>query len=172
MMNLYKSHMRSKAEYCCVVWSPSQKKDIRRLERKQKWFTKKIGLKGKNYHQRLKCLNLYSMERREMYDNTWQQIEDPEKNLMGFEMNERARYRTIKDTRIKWNRKSKNSTLIFNSPARKIMRLFNAIPGEICDITGKKTEFFKRELDRWLSGVPPTLHSYVIFLSLTKITLL
>ena len=74
-----------------------------------------------------------------MIINTWQQIEDPEKNILGFELNERARHRTIKDTRVKWNKKSKNSTLIYNSPARKMMRLFNAIPGEIRDITGKKT---------------------------------
>ena len=119
-MNLYKSHMRSKAEYCCIVWSPSHKKDISRLERIQKGYTKRIeGLERKNYYQRLKCLNLYSMERRERYMiiNTWQQIEDPEKNILGFEMNKRARHRTIKDTRIKWN----------------MMRLFNAIPGEIKD---------------------------------------
>ena len=92
-MNLYKSHMRSKAEYCCIVWSPTHKKDISRLERIQKGFTKRIeGLEGKNYHQRLKYLNLYSMERRReryMIINTWQQIEDPEKKIMGFEMNER-----------------------------------------------------------------------------------
>ena len=125
-MKLYNSHMRSKAEYCCIVWSPLHKKEISRLERIQKGFSKKIeGLEGKNYHQRLKCLNLYSMERRERYMiiNTWQQIEDLEKNLLGFEMNERARHRTIKDTRIKWNKKSKNSTLIYNSPARKVTTL-------------------------------------------------
>ena len=161
MLNLFKSHMRSKAEYCCIVWSPSHKKDISRLERIQKGYTKKIeGMEEKNYHQRLKCLNLYSMERRReryMIINTWQQIEDPEKNILGFELNERARHRTIKDTRIKWNKKSKNSTLIYNSPARKMMRLFNAIPGKIRDIEGEKTEYFKRELDRWLNGVPDKL---------------
>ena len=98
-MNLYKSHMRSKAEYCCIVGSPSHKKGISRLEMIQKGYTKRIeGLEGKNYHQRLKCLNLYSMERkreRYMIINTWQQIEAPEKNLLGFEINERARHRTI-----------------------------------------------------------------------------
>ena len=43
-----------------------------------------------------------------------------------------------------------------------MMRLFNAIPGEIRDITGKKTEFFKRELDRCLNGVPdkPEIDEY------------
>ena len=158
--------LMSKAEYCCVVWSPSHKKDISRIERIQKGYTKRIeGMEGKNYHQRLKCLNLYSMERRReryMIINAWQQLEDPEKNLLGFETNERARHRTIKDTRIKWNKKSKNSTLIYNSPARKMMRLFNAIPGEIRDIKGEKTEYFKRELDRWLNGVPdePEIDEY------------
>ena len=77
----------------------------------QKGFTKRIeGLEGKNYHQRLIYLNLYSMEgRRERYMiiNTWQQIEDPEKNILGFETNERARYRSIKDTRMKWSKKAK-----------------------------------------------------------------
>ena len=97
-----------------------------------------------------------------MIINTWQQIEDPEKNLLGFEINERARHRTIKDTRIKWNKKSKNSTLIYNSPDRKMMRLFNAIPGKIRDIEGEKTEYFKRELDRWLNEVPdkPEMDDY------------
>merc|ERR1711874_417439 len=33
MMKLFKSHMRSKAEYCCIVWSPTYKKEI------QKGFT-------------------------------------------------------------------------------------------------------------------------------------
>ena len=57
MMKLFKSHMRSKAEYCCIVWSPSHKNDISRLERIQKGYTKRIeGMEGKNYHQRLKCL--------------------------------------------------------------------------------------------------------------------
>ena len=58
-----------------------------------------------------------------MIINAWQQIKDEGKNIMAFEASERARYRTIKDTRIKWNRKSKNSMLIFNSPARKMMTL-------------------------------------------------
>ena len=100
MMKLFKSHMRSKAEYCCIVWSPSNKNDISRIERIQKGYTKRIeGMEGKNYQQRLKCLNLYSMERRReryMIINAWQQIEDEEKNIMGFELSERERYRKIK----------------------------------------------------------------------------
>ena len=48
MLNLFKSHIRSKAEYCCIVWSPLHKKDISRLERIQKGYTKRIeGPEGK-----------------------------------------------------------------------------------------------------------------------------
>ena len=88
-----------------------------------------------------------------MIINAWQQIEDEGKNIMGFEMSERARYRTIIDTRIKWSKKNENSTIIYNSPARKMMRLFNAIPGEIRNKTGIETDQFKKDLDRWLNGV-------------------
>ena len=106
------------------------------------------------------------MERRReryMIINAWQHIEDQGKKLMGFEMNERARHRTIKNSQVKWSKKSKNSMIIDNSPGRKLMRLFNAIPGEIRDITGLKTEaFLKRELDRWLNRVPdkPEIDEY------------
>ena len=45
-------------------------------------------------------------------------------------------------------------TKILNSPARKMERLFNCIPGHIRDITGRSTEYFKKQLDEWLKGVP------------------
>ena len=81
----------------------------------------------------------HGKKKRYMIINTWQQIEDEGKNIMGFETSDRARYRKIRDTRIKWSKKSEYSMIIYNSPARKMMRLFNAIPGEIRDITGVKT---------------------------------
>ena len=45
-------------------------------------------------------------------------------------------------------------TRILNSPARKMERLFNCIPGHIRDITGRPTEYFKKQLDEWLKDVP------------------
>ena len=160
MMKLFKAHVRSKAEYCCIVWSPTFKKDISKIERIQKSFTKKIaGLENKNYHQRLKSLKLYSLERRReryMIINTWQQIEGQRENMMKFEINERSRHRTIKATRIKLKKNSKKSSMIYNSPALKMMRLFNAIPGELRDVTKVKLDTFKRKLDKWLSIIPDT----------------
>ena len=160
MMKLFKLNIRSKAEYCSIVWSPTQRKEINKIERIQKSFTKFIeGMEDKNYHEHLKCLKLFSLERRReryMILNTWQQIEGLRENLMGFEINERSRHRTIKSTRVKWNKNSKKASIIFDSPALKMMRIFNAIPGELRDTTGIKLDTFKRKLDSWLSLVPDT----------------
>ena len=160
LMKLYKTHIRSKAEYCCIVWSPTNKQEISKIERIQKSFTNKIeGMEDMNYHQRLKSLKLYSLERRQeryMIINTWQQLEGQRENLMDFELNGRSRHRTIKATRVKWNRNSKNSSLVYNSQALKMMRLFNAIPEDLRDTTEVNLETFKRKLDKWLALVPDT----------------
>ena len=65
MMTLYKSLVRSHLEYCCPLWNCSKNKDIQQLERIQRTFTLKIdGIQHLNYWQRLKALNLMSLQRR------------------------------------------------------------------------------------------------------------
>ena len=53
------------------MWSPLEKaqRDINEIERIQKSFTNRIrGMEGLNYHQRLKELELYSLEGRRERD--------------------------------------------------------------------------------------------------------
>ena len=65
MVTLYKSLVRSIMEYCCPLWSPSKLGDIQALESIQRTFTSKIaGLNNIDYWQRLKKLNLMSLQRR------------------------------------------------------------------------------------------------------------
>ena len=65
MLTLFNSLIRSKLEFCCQVWSPYKKKDIARLEQIQRSFTFRIrGLKHLNYWERLKDLNIMSLQRR------------------------------------------------------------------------------------------------------------
>ena len=61
-------------------------------------------------------------------------------------------------------------TKILNSPARKMERLFNCIPGHLRDITRRPTGYFKKHLDKWLrEKVPdqPKCGVYVERLSLS-----
>lgn len=64
MLTLFNSLVRSKLEYFCVVWSPC-KKEIRYIGTIQRSFTKEIkGMKELNYWERLKRLNIKSLQRR------------------------------------------------------------------------------------------------------------
>ena len=75
MLTLFKTMVRSKIEYCCPVWDPSKIEDISDIENIQRNFTRKIcGLSQLNYWERLKKLNLMSLQRRrERYTiiHTW-----------------------------------------------------------------------------------------------------
>ena len=67
MCPLFKALIRPILEYGNAVWSPFCKEDIDNLERVQRHFTKRIdGLYNLSYNERLKTLNLPSLEFRRM----------------------------------------------------------------------------------------------------------
>ena len=165
MMTMYNTYIRSKLEYCSLVWSPSQQKYINKLERVQKNFTSKIeGIEHLNYHKKLKKLKLYSLERRReryMIINAWQQIEGITENVLGLKARRMGRSRRIISTKIPLGVngkriKERDRTLIHNSTAKKMERIFNALPQDIRNLTGVETDNFKRLLDKWLLNVPDT----------------
>ena len=64
MMMMFNSYIRSKLDYCCLIWNPVKKEDIDKIERIQRSFTAKIkGMEELDYHERLKILNTYSLEK-------------------------------------------------------------------------------------------------------------
>ena len=165
MMRMFNTYIRSRLEYCGLVWSPSHQKDINKIERVQRNFTSKIEeMEQLNYHQRLKKLNLYSLERRReryLIINAWQQIEEIKENTLGLKARRIGRSRRIVSTKIPLGIngkriKEKDRTLIHNSTAKKMERLFNVLPQILRNMTGTTTETFKRNLDEWLKNVPDT----------------
>ena len=64
-MRLYKSLVRLHLEYCASAWSPHYVKDKELLERVQHRFTRMFkDVRGMDYGERLKCLNLWTLEER------------------------------------------------------------------------------------------------------------
>ena len=65
MLTLYKSFVRSQLEYCSLLWHPILVGDIELVEGVQRTFTARIsGMGHLNYWERLKSLNLMSLQRR------------------------------------------------------------------------------------------------------------
>jgi len=59
------TYVRPLLEYNCVAWSPHLKRDIELIEQVQRRFTKRLsGLSGYSYDERLKLLNLDSLQYR------------------------------------------------------------------------------------------------------------
>ena len=65
MIQLYKSLIRSRVEYCCPLWNPYLAKDIQVIEDVRRYFTSRIsGLSHLSDWERLSALNLLSLQRR------------------------------------------------------------------------------------------------------------
>ena len=67
LLKLYKTLVRPHLEYCVQFWSPYYRKDIIKLERVQKRFTRMLpGLDGLSYKERLDKLGLFALEHRRL----------------------------------------------------------------------------------------------------------
>ena len=163
MLRMFNTYIKSKMEYCCIVWSPVSQKWIYELEKIQKSFTSKInGMEELDYHERLKKLNLYSLERRReryLIIYGWQQLEGKRENVLRLTATKTMRDRRIISPKIpnmangkRLSRVEKRQ--IYNCPSRKTQRLFNSIPGSIRNLTDITLDTFKRHLDDWLKTVP------------------
>ena len=79
MIQLYKSFMRSKLEYCSSLWNPSIVRDIETIEDVQRFFINRIssGISDLFYCNILTALKIQSIQRRrEWYiiTHTWKTI--------------------------------------------------------------------------------------------------
>ena len=65
MVTLFKAMVLPILEYCSQLWSPNKLGEIRKIEAVQRSFTFRVsGMSNLSYWERLKRLNMYSLERR------------------------------------------------------------------------------------------------------------
>ena len=125
MIKMFNSYLKSKLEYCCIIWSPNEQQYINKIEDIQRIFTRKIdGMEGLNYHGRLRRLNMYSLERRDRYRIIygWQQIEGIKENIMKLRINNNRSNRLINNgSGIKKGIKMSTKIMsnLYNSPLRE-----------------------------------------------------
>ena len=99
---MYNSHIRSKMEHATLIWNPTGKKEINKIEGIQSNFISMIkGMEDLDYHQRLEKLDMYSLERRRerfLIINAWEQLEDEKRNVLGLTSGTNGRKKMIKNS--------------------------------------------------------------------------
>ena len=156
MLYLYQSYVIPRIEYASILWSPYQVKNITKLEAVQRTMTSRIdGLQKLNYHQRLRKLKLYSMQRRRerfiaiyMYKIATGLV--PNNLKMNF-------YETSRQG-IKCHLPKLKASMTHLCTVRKNFftstgpAIFNQIPRKIKE--AKSLVQFKNQLDRFLMEIP------------------
>ena len=161
LITLLKSMIIPQLEYCVQMWSPVEKGQILQIEGVQRYFTSKMSISGtNNYWDRLKKLNIYSLQRRReryLVIYTWKILEglapNPAPEYFKTSYNSR-RGRNINKLSYKAGSTVKIRSIRHNSFFVRGPRLFNSLPKNLRDITDTSVESFKGSLDKFLKKIP------------------
>lgn len=150
-LTLYKSLIRSHLDYGNLVYYPSTKKNKQIIENAQRRATRIVPeLRGLNYEQRLKELNLTTLDyRRKRYDliQTFRIIrnEDDIKSSVFFKLSESD----LRGHPYKLVKPRANKSTRLNSFSHRVVSAWNNLPAEI--VCAKDTVNFKTKLDQYWS---------------------
>ena len=157
MITVYKTLVRSLMEYCSPLWSPQTVGDIQLLESVQRGFTAKVsGMKDLDYWQRLKALDLMSLQRRRdryavlTMHKTYRGLIP---NETGVNFNRTSRHGIKAEIPDLSRVKSKRTSTLYSSSFGSIgPRLWNCLPDDLREI--EDPDLFKYELDLLLRDIP------------------
>ena len=163
MLTLYKSLVRPILEYCSVLWAPVAKGDIQRLEEIQQSFLRKIHGVSKDYHTAIKELNLYSLERRReryMVIQVWKMLEGLVPNLADTDERSiklQSNFNTRRGRTCQIPKLASTPSHLLKAKQQSVrcfgVKLFNALPKQIRNITMVDIDKFKSALDLFLKRV-------------------
>lgn len=158
VMLLYKTYVRPHLEYASCLWSPSKIKNIEDLESIQRSITSKIeGLEQLSYWERLKTLDLFSLQRRrERYDliHIWKIQNNIIPNDLNMQFYETPRHGWKCKRNPLPSRQGRLSTIKEHSFTNRAAALYNSIPKIVKNVT--KTSIFKSRLNKFLKKLPDT----------------
>ena len=162
MLTLYKSLIRCRLEYCCPLWNPSDTCSIQAIEPVQQHFTKKIrGFQHLSYYDRLKGLQLQSLQRRReryIFIHMWKIQEGLSPNDLQISFSEgSARLGLAALPPLVKSSRAASQSLYANSFAVVGPKLWNILPASIKNedtITSFKTTVYRVQLLLTLSWHP------------------
>ena len=147
-MRAYKAYIRPQLEYATEVWNPIKKGLINKIEKVQKYFTRRlfeiIGLTSVKYKERLHCLNLKELHHRRIVTDlvmahkiiTNQTHLEPQK-YFGFAKMAKRKIYCLQHRKL--SRKS------YNNFFTRIIPAWNNLPNEILRI--HKSEKFRENVN-------------------------
>ena len=148
ILTLYNALVRPHLEYAVQFWSPTQRKDIEKLESVQARATKLIpSIRHLGYQKRLEHLNLYSLEKRRLRG----QLIETFKILNGIDKIDYRNLFTLSGNQTRTNGwklelKRFNTSHCGNFFTYKIPSLWNRLPVDV--VNSSTINQFKQGLDK------------------------
>ena len=160
MVPLFKSLVRPIVEYGNSIWSPYLRKHIDCIEKIQRNFTRKIyGMNGIDYCDRLRLLNLHSLEFRRVRGD----LIETYKILHGvYDPNTTARLFNLSNSdfttghNLKLIKPSCNTRTFHQFFTNRTISLWNSLPSDIVNAVSINT--FKNRIDDHFSYLKYTTH--------------
>ena len=154
-MNLYKTLVRPKVEYCMTVAQPVYKKDKEKIERVQHRATKLVlGMENKDYSERLAELKLPSLE----YRRKWADVMQTYKIMNNIDkIDEKKFFKPCKEVRTRGHtmrvQKTQCKSLVRrNTFSQRVVNDWNALADAV--VTSGSINQFKGRLGRWWKNDP------------------
>src|SRR2546425_13329959 len=150
MLILYKTLVRPVLDYCIPVWRPYTKKDMLKLEKVQKRFTKMIeGYKTRSYEQRIEKLGITTLEDRFYRADMIQvyKILNDSKNIYHANFLELSN-RAGRKTHLNYLKEEVIEIISKYSFTSRMVDLWNDLPDAV--VLSADVNVFKGNLDRFM----------------------
>ena len=150
MLILYKTLIRPVLDYCVPVWRPYRKKDMLKVEKVQKRFTKMIeGYETKSYEQRLIDLRITTLEERFYRADMIQvfKILNDNRNIFPINFLELSN-RAGRKNSLKLFKRRSNGDISKYCFASRVVDLWNDLPDAV--VLSADVNVFKDNLDKFM----------------------